>query len=358
MAQADGYGAFPLRRNAVLLVSPPVPSLHDLLARRFVFVGGKGGVGKTTIAAAFGVTAAERGRRCLLVSTDPAHSLGDVFGQTIGTAETLLAERLWGLEIDPQREADQHIASVKLQMKSLVHPRMYDEVERQLELARSAPGTLEAALLERMAELMANAGHRFDLIIFDTAPTGHTLRLLSLPEIMMSWTAGLLKHREKSSKLSSMLRRFGGGRERGDELPLVDTPTEDAEDRRASKLNAILVARQRKLRVARDLLLDPAATAFYLVLNPDKLSILESEKALDSLSRVHVPVAGLIVNRVLPQEAGGAFLDARRRQEAPYLQEIERKFKGLPRVMLPLWPEDVHGLAAIGRIGTALAGQD
>ena len=144
----------------------------------------------------------------------------------------------------------------------------------------------------------------------------------------------------------------------GDELSLVDGPSDYAEDSRAAKLNAILLARQRKFKVARDFLLDPAATAFYLVLNPDKLSILESAKALESLSKVHVPVAGLIVNRVLPEEAGGAFLDARRRQEAPYLQEIERKFKGLPRVMLPLWPDDVHGLTAIGRIGAALAGQD
>ena len=332
--------------------------LKALLERRLAFVGGKGGVGKTTIAAAFAVTAAERNRRCLVVSTDPAHSLGDVFDQAIGSHETLLAERLWGLEIDPQDEADRHIASVKLQMKSLVHPKMYDEVERQLELARLAPGTLEAALLERMADLMAEAGHRFDLIIFDTAPTGHTLRLLSLPEIMMAWTEGLLKHQEKSSKFSSMLRRFGGGRAKGDELSLVDTPEDYAEDSRAAKLHAILLARQRKLRVARDLLLDPSATAFYLVLNPDKLSILESEKAVESLSKVHVPVTGLVVNRVLPTEAGGAFLEARRRQEAPYLQEIERKFKGLPRVMLPLSPEDVHGLAAIGRIGAALAAGD
>ena len=331
--------------------------LTALLERRLAFVGGKGGVGKTTIAAAFGVAAAERGRRCLLVSTDPAHSLADVFGKAIGSDETLLAERLWGLEIDPQGEVDQHIASVKRQMKTLVHPKMYDAVEQQIELARLAPGTLEAALLERMADLMAEAGHRFDLIIFDTAPTGHTLRLLSLPEIMTAWAEGLLKHQEKSSKLSSMLRRFGGGRTRGDELSLVDAPADYAEDSRAAKLNAILVARQRKLRIARDLLLDPAATAFFLVLNPDKLSILESEKALASLSHVHVPVAGLIVNRVLPDESGGAFLDARRRQEAPYLQEIERKFKDLPRTMLPLWPDDVHGLTAIGRIGAALVGK-
>jgi arsenite-transporting ATPase len=181
--------------------SPLDETLRRLLARRVLFVGGKGGVGKTTIAAALGTAAADRGRRCIVVSTDPAHSLGDVFDVAIGAAERPLAEGLWGLEIDAQHEAERHIAGVKLQMKGLVHPRMYDEVDRQLDLARFAPGTEEAALLERMAVLMGEAGQRFDLVIFDTAPTGHTLRLLSLPEIMAAWTEGLLRSRDRSSRL-------------------------------------------------------------------------------------------------------------------------------------------------------------
>ena len=121
-----------------------------------------------------------------------------MFDLAIGSGERRLADNLWGLEIDPDEEAERHIASVKHRMKSLVHPRMYGEVERQLDLARLAPGTVEAALLERMAELMGEGGQRFDLVLFDTAPTGHTLRLLSLPEIMMAWTDGLLRHGERN----------------------------------------------------------------------------------------------------------------------------------------------------------------
>jgi len=333
---------------------PALNALHALLGRRIVFVGGKGGVGKSTIAAAIAATAAERGRSCLAVSTDPAHSLGDVFGKAVGHHEKRLTEHLWGLEIDPEDEAGRHIAAVKQQMKSLVHPRLYAEIDRQLDLARFAPGTMEAALLERMAELMADAGTRFDLVIFDTAPTGHTLRLLSLPEIMMAWTEGLLQHQERSSKLTSVLKRFGGGAAKGDELSLIDAPADHRAGSRAEKLSEILLARQRKLRRARELLLDTEATSFILVLNPDKLSILESRKALESLERVHVPVAALIVNRVLPAEAGGAFLEARRRQEAPYLAEIERDFARLPRRLLPLLPDDVNGLDALRQIGRLL----
>jgi len=239
-------------------------------------------------------------------------------------------------------------------MKGLVHPRMYGEVDRQLDLARLAPGTEEAALLERMAELMADAGQRFDVLVFDTAPTGHTLRLLSLPEIMTAWTDGLLRHRERSSKLGAVLARLGGGAPRGDEQSLIGTPADYPEDARAAQLHGLLLTRQRKLRRARELLLDSETTGFVLVLNPDKLSLLESRKALESLERVHVPVAAVVVNRVLPPEAGGEFLEARRRQEAPHLEEISRVFAHLPQLLLALQPGDVHGLEALGRIGRLL----
>ena len=324
--------------------------LDSVLAHRVLFVGGKGGVGKTTVAAALAVHAASRGRRCLVVSTDPAHSLGDVFARDIGSGAIPLDRDLWGLEIDPESEADRHITSVIVQMKRLVHPRMYDVVERQLDLARDAPGTMEAALLERMADLMADAGSRFDLIVFDTAPTGHTLRLLALPEIMTAWTDGLMRHRERSSKLSSVLERLGGAPSTGDDLSLIGSPADD----RPLGLQALLEVRQRKLRLARDLLLDREATAFLLVLNPDKLSILESTKALESLERARILVAAVIVNRLMPDDADGAFVEARRRREAVHRQEIARAFRQLSRIDLPLLPDDVMGLEALRHLGRLL----
>jgi arsenite-transporting ATPase len=340
MAPAHGNGALAARRLQVLL-NP----IHTVLAaRRIVFVGGKGGVGKTTVAAALAVTAADRGRRTLVVSTDPAHSLGDVFDMTIGGAERRITEHLWGLEIDPDAEADTHIEQVKRQMKCLVHPRMYGEVDRQLDFARLAPGTIEAALLERMAEIMATAGAAWDLLVFDTAPTGHTLRLLSLPDIMSAWTEGLLKHQARSSSLGSMLGRL-----------VVDTPADYEKGSRAARLNELLLDRQRKLRRARDLLLDAGTTAFLLVLNPDRLSILESRKAVALLERVHVPVAAAIVNRVLCEEASGGFLEGRRRQESVYLKEIERAFTPIPRRIVPLSAEDVHGVDSLRRLGLLIA---
>ncbi len=329
--------------------------LQDLLAHHLVFVGGKGGVGKTTIAAAIALAAVGEGRTCLVVSTDPAHSLGDIFEQQIGGVRRPLANNLWGLEIDPDAEAERHIGTVKDHMKTLVHPRLYDEVERHLDLARHAPGAAEAALLERVAVLMGDGGSEYDLVIFDTAPSGHTVRLLSLPEVMGAWTDGLLRHRQRAGRLSSALRHLGGGRVKGDDLSLID----GAEDHERGSPNAqiyeVLQARRRTFLVARERLLDEAMTAFLLVVNTDKLSILESCKVTDLLARFRVSVWGVVINRILPQEAGGDFLNARREQEQAYHAEINRVFAHVPRVVVPLLERDVHGIASLRTVGERLA---
>ena len=329
---------------------------EGFLARRIVFVGGKGGVGKTTTAAALALAAAEHGRTCLVVSTDPAHSLGDIFGRSIGNEETALAPGLTGLEIDPDRAAAAHIATVKERMKTLVHPRLYDEIDRQLDLAAHAPGATEAALIERVAELMALAGSRFDLVVFDTAPSGHTVRLLSLPEVMGAWMDGLLRHRERSARLGSMLGHLGGERRHGDELSLIDQHADHPRDSPEARINDVLQARRRKFIVARERLLDAAGTAFLLVVNPDRLSILESRRVVETLARFDLPVSSLIVNRVLPDaaDASGTFVEARRTQEQAYLREIEEVFPALPRTVIPLRPGDVHGLDALRAIGAQL----
>lgn len=328
--------------------------MEALFARRIIFVGGKGGVGKTTTAASLAILAARKARRCLVVSTDPAHSLGDIFDLKVGDEETPLGTNLWGLEIDPDATADRHIATVKASMKDLVHPRMYSAVDRQLDLARHAPGAAEAALLERVTDLMAEAGDRFQTVIFDTAPTGHTLRLLSLPEVMAAWTDGLLKHQESSRKLARLLDSLGGGRVKGDELSLLDDAQDYPKGSRSARIVEILAARRRKFVKARQLLLDADVTAFLMVLTPEKLPILETKKARDLLHHYRLPITAVIVNRVLPQEADGAFLETRRQQEEIYRQEIERQFAKLPRIYIPLMPRDVHGVEALERFGRLL----
>jgi len=331
--------------------------VDKLFDRRIIFVGGKGGVGKTTTAGALGLMAAESGRTTLLVSTDPAHSLGDVFDTRIGNEETSLGPNLSGLEIDPEAVAESHIATVKMSMKSLVAPKMYKEVDRQLELARHSPGTMEAALLERMADLMAEARSRFDLLIFDTAPSGHTIRLLSLPEVLGAWSDGMLGHQDRSRKLGELLKVFGRDHSKEDEFGMIGGSKEEPDDSRDGRIRDILLTRRRKFHRARELLTDPAVTAFLLVLTAERLPILESEKTLDLLKKFNVPVAGMIVNRLLPPDADGDFLRERRLQEDEYRNEIDETFSGLQRIYLHLLPHDVHGVETLREIGKAIERQ-
>ena len=331
--------------------------MDQLFDRRIIFVGGKGGVGKTTTAGALALMAAESGRSTLLVSTDPAHSLGDVFDTQIGNEETSLGPNLLGLEIDPEAEAESHIATVKMSMKSLVAPKMYREIDRQLELARHSPGTMEAALLERMADLMAEARSRFDLLIFDTAPSGHTIRLLSLPEVLGAWSDGMLGHRDRSRKLGELLNVFGRDHSREDEFGMIGGSKEEPDDSRDGRIQDILLTRRRKFHRARELLTDPAITAFLLVINAERLPILESKKTLDLLDKFNIPITGMIVNRLLPPEADGEFLRERRLQEDEYRAEIDQTFAGLRRIYLNLLPHDVHGLETLRKIGKAIMEQ-
>lgn len=338
------------------MVSAAADTGLPLGRQRVLFVGGKGGVGKSTTASALALRLADEGDRTLLVSTDPAHSLGDLWDRKIGDRITRLASNLSGIEIDPDAEVDSYLNSVKRTMRDLVSRELYPEIERQMSLARQSPGAVEAAMLDRMTALMSEETE-FDRVVFDTAPTGHTLRLLSLPEIMAAWTDGLLRQRDRADSWNAAIQRLGPRPGAGEDLNFLDA-VEEPEDERSARIRRVLLERRRRFYRARRLLLDPNSTAFILVLNPEKLPILESRKAVDALREFDVPVLGLVVNRVLPHEPLGDFLERRRERESMYLRQIDELFPKMPRVEIPLLPDDVVGIDALRWFGKHLLTQD
>ena len=156
--------------------------LNALLDQQVLFFGGKGGVGKTTCSAAFALAASRRGARVLLVSTDPAHSTSDVFEQPIGPSEREIQPGLTALEIDSDGEAARYIAGVKRDIERMFSPSVIRQAHRQIEMAAASPGLVEVALLDRIIDLVVDRSQVFDLVVFDTAPTGHTLQLLRMPD--------------------------------------------------------------------------------------------------------------------------------------------------------------------------------
>ncbi|MDM7482408.1 MAG: ArsA family ATPase [Halomonas sp.] len=333
--------------------------MHAVLKRRLLWVGGKGGVGKTTVAASLAVLAASRGKRVLVVSTDPAHSLGDVFDRQLGDTPRRLLPNLDAMEIDPDREVEAHLARVVAQMRRYAAPEMMQELERQMRLTRQSPGTQEAALLERLARLMVDDEAPYDVIIFDTAPTGHTLRLLTLPEAMAAWTDGLLAHNRKSAELGKVLEHLTPKRGRDVATPF-DDPTQDPLedlDERTRDVASTLIERRRLFHQARRRIEDKSACSFLFVMTPERLPILETDRAVKALEEVGIPVAGVLINRVIPADADGEFLAARRQQEATYLARIEQHFRHLPRPVLPWLPTDVQGIEVLEQLAAQLEQQ-
>ncbi len=304
------------------------------LQNKITFIGGKGGVGKSSIAAAIAWKAAQDGEKTLLISTDPAHNLGDLFERTIGGQITQLMDNLFALEIDPERETEIYIRQVKENIKGTVHATMMEEVNRQLDTAKASPGAAEAALFDKLVSVILEEAGHFDKLIFDTAPTGHTIRLLSLPELMGIWIEGLLKKRKKTNESYSRLLHDGE--------PIKDP------------IYGVLQWRQERFSNVRHMLLNQDMTSFIFVLNPERLSIVETEKSLHLLERYDIHVKTLIVNKVLPDQNEGAFFKQRKKVEQHYLQMIAKKFQHRNVLFVPFFLHDITQEGHLLKIANSL----
>lgn len=322
--------------------------------RRVVFFGGKGGVGKTTVSSATALAMARAGRRVLVVSTDPAHNLGHLWGRPVGGDEVPLwsgdagggeAGSVTGMEIDPDAVAQAHLSTVARTVKGMMPEHLHREVDRYFALARQSPGTQEAALLERMSEVALQGLQQYDAVLFDTAPTGHTARLLELPQLMSAWTEGLLSRRTKSEKFSDAMRGLEGRR--------AGESVRSSQEVRDAEIRAVLERRRDLFVRMRELLTDPARTAFVMVLAAERMPVLETVDLHGQLRGIGVDVAAAVVNRRSPADAG-EFLRERAAAEEEHVAELRRQMPDVPVVQLPLLPGEVTGAQAVGRFAQLL----
>lgn len=289
---------------------------------RIIFFGGKGGVGKTSCSGAYAVARANEGKKVLLVSTDPAHSVSDLFEIEIGSKIIKIRTNLDAIEINPEEESEKYIESIRASINKVYSVVIVEEINKQLDAAKVSPGSHEAALFDKMIEIINDTSEDYDYIVFDTAPTGHTVRLLTLPALLESWINSLLAKRRKTLKYKEMANG-----------------SQDEESR--DKIVQILMRRKRNLVKAQNILLDSGKLGFIFVLNAEKLAIDETKKATEILNKYEIPIAGYVVNRVLPENPSDDFWVEKKQNETRHLKEIDRAFAGKRIYKIPLLAKDM-----------------
>jgi len=300
------------------------------MSTQFIFFSGKGGVGKTSMACATAVHHADQGRKTLIVTTDPASNLADVFEHPIGHKVTPIkglglspAEgvvNLWAMEIDPDKATEEYKDRALAPIRGLFPPEMVQIMEEQL----SGPCTAEVAAFDRFVDFLDvdGKGRSFEVVISDTAPTSHTLRLLELP---VGWS----RHIEEAA---------GGSGQ------TCLGPVATIQGSKAKYDRAVALMR------------DPARTTFVFVLQPEATPIKETRRAMAELSKLGIETQRLIVNGIIPQEEDrNAFLAERIKMQARYLAQIERELP-LPTQRMPLLDEEIKGIGQLRYVARLLYG--
>lgn len=335
----------------------PLHGLVDQLSTQpIIFIGGKGGVGKTTTAAALASYYASQQKKTLIVSTDPAHSLGDVLNIRLNNEKTAITPYLDAIELNPDVIVDAHFAQVESTIKSYANPDMMPKIREHLRLSKSAPGAQEAAMLESMCQhLIKAADANYEHIIFDTAPTGHTLRLLVLPEMMGAWTDGLLAQQRRQAKLRSVANHLDTHNQR-DKNQSSNQKYDIANPFAAKKLDrwekavAVLEKRKQLFRQAGILLHDRTKTAIVLVMTADVLPLAETKRAIEQLEESKLRPAAVVINQLIALTQSDEFWRLRAERQQQLLQDIEKTFPNYPLYPIYLQQTDVRGTEALSML--------
>ena len=300
---------------------------------RTILYTGKGGVGKTSVAAATARRCAAAGRRTIVLSTDPAHSLADVLEAEVGPAPTPVSDGLWAQQVSAQDEVQRHWSAVRSWLAQVLVDRGVDRIAAE-ELTVPPGGDELFSLLELKRHVDTE---EWDVIVVDCAPTGETLRLLSFPEAARWWLGKLLGRESQLLAAARPLARAFLDVSLPDEAALAEV----------QRLAENLVAMH-------DLLRDRRAVSVRLVMTPDRVVIAESMRTFTYLSLYGYLTDAVVVNRVFPDELAGGYFGAWRELQQRELARVDAGFAPVPVLQAPWFGEEVVGPAMLDRLGDAV----
>jgi arsenite-transporting ATPase len=306
--------------------------------------GGKGGLGKTTFSAATAYWLAKQGKKVLVFSVDPQASLSDIFQKDIfGKGAVKIMDNLWAQEID----ADSHIKAYQDQIRKKILD-MYgfdavpDEIEQYIQAASAEPAMEESAIFDAVVDIVV--GGEYDYYIYDLVPLGHALYYLSMAKVYDEWINKITKLREEMREYEEMVSRLK--REKDTE-----------EDQILSELQYI----RGRINASSQILTDKEKTAFFFVVIPEEMILIDTRKAAELFAKFDVPLSGYVVNRVLPKELlqqnVPAYLKNRIEMQDKYLAEIDSMLGGQVAARVPELERDVTGLDMIRRLSEIMYGK-
>lgn len=330
MAQAVLVEGHPLVKESMRDFAEAHPDL------RYVFFGGKGGVGKTVMAGVTAVWQAKQGRRTLLASTNPVHSLSGLLDMDVFGKHTPVMDNVWAFEIDTREAIERSKREIKEKVQwFLKFAEIQTKADEFVEAATMNPAFEESAMFENMVELMFK--NEYDVYVFDTAPTANARRLLGMSKVYGLWVNKMMKSREEAQSLRELLSIT----KKKEPDPLMD----------------YLVEFRERIAQAKGLLTDPAKTAFFFVTLPEALPIAVIRRFINWFTDFGIPVGGVVVNMLIETEdrdSAPEFVRNRIAMQEGYLREIRETFGDQVRAVLPLYDDEIQGVEDLERTATDL----
>ena len=317
---------------------------HDSPERRYIMFGGKGGLGKTTFSAAAAYYLARQGYRVLVFSVDPQASLSDIFERDIfGRGPVEIIPGLFAQEIDADRRIREYQDEIRQKILTMYgFDRVPDEIEHYIAAASAEPAMEESAIFDQVVDIVV-AG-KYDYFIYDLVPLGHALYYLSMASVYDEWIERITKLREEMQQYAEMAARM-----KGEQLQ---------EDLILSELQDI----RHRITGSSRILTDKTRTAFFFVIVPEEMILLDTQKAAQLFAKFQVPISGYIVNRVLPEDLWTQeipdYLRNRLKMQQTYLEKIKTLFGREVLAYVPEFERDVTGLPMIARVAEAMFGRD